>query len=213
MRQRGRPALISRDQIVDAALEIGLDRITMASVADRLGVTTPALYTHVSGRDELASLVVARLLEQFEAALDAGTDWRTFLRSYAGTLREGLAGSRWAVISQVRDVSALAGPLAERSLDVLIRAGFTPHDAAEALWLVVRVALTAGSADAPSLQDQRRMSPDLVDPPTDLPHLRSVTTEMDRTLDNDTFGSDLEVVLDGLAVRLARTLDSGGSER
>jgi AcrR family transcriptional regulator len=211
LRSRGRPALISREQIVDAAAEIGLDGLTMGSVAERLGVTTPALYSHVSGREELAGLVVARLIGQFDAAFHAETDWRAFLHSFARTVRDGLAGSRWAAIGQMREASAVAAGLAEQSLSVLIGAGFTPRDAAEALWLVVRVALTAGPATAPSLQDQRLMAPELVDPPAELVHLRTVTAEMNRRAENDTFASDLEVVLDGLAVRLARTRDVKGA--
>jgi AcrR family transcriptional regulator len=200
------------EQIVEVAGKIGLDQLTMGSVAEQLGVTTPALYTHVSGRDELAGLVVRRLIERFDALFEGGAeaDWRGFLVTFAGTLRDGLAGSQWTAISQMREASAVAAPLADRALGVLIAAGFEANDAAEALWLIVRVALTAGSPNAPSLQDQRLLAPELVDPPTKLSHLRTVTSEMDHRAGNDTFESDLEVVLDGLAARLARTPGPSG---
>jgi AcrR family transcriptional regulator len=52
------------DAIVEAALEViddaGVDNLTTINVARRLGVSQPALYSHVSGLDELREAVAAR---------------------------------------------------------------------------------------------------------------------------------------------------------
>src|SRR5690606_10443387 len=49
----GRPARINRQMIAEAAHELGLDGLTLRSVADHLGVSIAALYHHVSGKDDL----------------------------------------------------------------------------------------------------------------------------------------------------------------
>ena len=198
--------MISQSQIIDATLEIGLDRFTMVSVANRLGVTTPALYSYVSSRDEVVGLVIARMLERVNATVDTAGDWRTFLTAYARTMHDGLRRSQWAIFGPLGESSA-AAEFVERGLGVLMNAGFEPSDSAEALWLVFRVVMTAGSPEASSLAVQRGLAPQLVDPPSEFPNLRSAAGAMDSDAVNDTFERDLEVVLDGLAARLQRRLD------
>ena len=46
----GRPARIDQMMIADAALEIGLEDVTMKAVAERLGMSVTGLYHHVAGR-------------------------------------------------------------------------------------------------------------------------------------------------------------------
>jgi AcrR family transcriptional regulator len=54
----GRPAQISREQIVDAAISAGnLDTLTMRELAARLEVTHGALYRWVKNRDQLFDLI------------------------------------------------------------------------------------------------------------------------------------------------------------
>lgn len=189
---------------MDVALEIGLAEFTMSSVAAALDVTTPALYSHVSGRDELLALAAGRVLEGIEAAVDDGSDWRTFLGSYAAALRSGLPGFDWSLFTELGRSSTAAVEIAERGLSVLTEAGFSPEDAAHALWLVARVALSAGTPERPSLQQQRSIAPDLMTPSESYPNLVTVTAIMDASSELDTLASDMEVVLDGLAVRLER---------
>jgi AcrR family transcriptional regulator len=56
---------LSRERIVDAALRIldagGLGAVSMRSVAEALGTGPASLYAHVSGKDELLSLLIERL--------------------------------------------------------------------------------------------------------------------------------------------------------
>lgn len=196
--KRGRPPQISRDDVVGAAMAIGLDRFTMASVAERLGVTTPALYTHVNSRDELLTLVSTELVSRIEAALDTAGDWRAFLTSLARAVRDALTWSHWAVMSQMEGPSTAGIAIGERGLQVLADAGFTPSDAARAIWLVLRLALTAGPPSAPSIDFQRTSAPELADPPPGLPLIRQALTDLDRNPDADPFEWDLAVVLDGI---------------
>jgi AcrR family transcriptional regulator len=83
----GRPALIGRAAILDAALELadqaGLDGVTMHAVAQRLNVTTMALYRHLDGKDALLDGLVERLLTAFPArqARQPGEQWLTAMAS------------------------------------------------------------------------------------------------------------------------------------
>jgi len=71
--------------VVAAALmeteEHGLERVTMRSVAERLGASPMMLYRHVANRDELADLVADEALANLElppaAADDAIREWLT----------------------------------------------------------------------------------------------------------------------------------------
>jgi AcrR family transcriptional regulator len=60
--------------------EVGLDRLTLASVAQRLGVALPSLYKHIRGMDALRQKVSAFATAEFAAMLAdaavgrAGTD-------------------------------------------------------------------------------------------------------------------------------------------
>ncbi len=60
----GRPPRVSAEAIVEAAVELGLDRVTLKQVADRLGVAVATLYRHVRSRDELVRMAAFRLVLQ-----------------------------------------------------------------------------------------------------------------------------------------------------
>lgn len=63
---RGRPPTISRDRIVEAAIEIGIPKITFVGVAEKLGVSHMALYNHVDGLEALKTLVAETIFLKWE---------------------------------------------------------------------------------------------------------------------------------------------------
>jgi len=84
----GRPPRVSVAAIIEAAREIGLERVTLKEIADRLGVALATLYRHVKNRDELVRLAA------FEAALERRLPdskhghWTELATRYAETLFE-----------------------------------------------------------------------------------------------------------------------------
>jgi AcrR family transcriptional regulator len=70
--------------------EVGLDRLTLAAVAARLGVTLPSLYKHINGLDalrrELALLGLRELTAELSAAA-VGRAGRDALQAVAGAYR------------------------------------------------------------------------------------------------------------------------------
>lgn len=77
-RSVGRPAIISRASIGEAALA-ELDGISSTKVAKRLGVGQSSLYRHITDRADLVRLAVDFGLRQHEWP-EPGTDWRQYLR-------------------------------------------------------------------------------------------------------------------------------------
>src|SRR5258708_31960523 len=63
VKPRGRPRQIDRERIVEAALDVGLESLTMRAVAERLGVHPSALNYHVSGREGLLGAVASSVFE------------------------------------------------------------------------------------------------------------------------------------------------------
>lgn len=70
----GRPARTSLTALQDAALELGLDRFTLAAVARKAGVAEATVYNYVSGRDELYRGTCDRLFAGVSLDPDPATD-------------------------------------------------------------------------------------------------------------------------------------------
>jgi hypothetical protein len=86
-------------------------------------------------------------------------------------------------------------------------AGFSAVEAAYAVWLVVRVAITASSGADPSFTRFLEPTAELVDAAGDagtFVALRRVHDDLTASEGHDTFAFDLEIVLDGIAARLER---------
>lgn len=71
--------------------EIGLTRLSMGLLAERLGVKTPSLYKHVASLADLNHRIAVLSALELEAALGAATEGRTgtdALAAAAGTMRD-----------------------------------------------------------------------------------------------------------------------------
>lgn len=84
----GRPPRVDTQAIIAAALEIGLEKVTLKQIADRLGVAQATLYRHVHNRDELVRLAAFQLTLSRRLPDDAGAHWSVLATRYAETLYE-----------------------------------------------------------------------------------------------------------------------------
>jgi AcrR family transcriptional regulator len=131
---------LDRDEVVRVALhlldEVGLDGLTMRSLAERLGVKAASLYWHLRDKDELAEL----LLEAINAEIpepEPGLPWREQLEHQAWAWRQ--------VLRKHRDAARLAmGRFVmrpqtlrriEQVLATLRAAGFSDADTASAAYI------------------------------------------------------------------------------
>lgn len=137
-RNRGgtQPLPLTRDDIVRAALPLlerdGVDRLTVRSVADELGISSPAVYYHFSGRDDLLDRLCELVAAQVDLTIDAATEWddaivnvllnmdRTFAR-YPGVAARVLPPRRH---------SPAADHISRVVYELIVAGGFEP-DAAE----------------------------------------------------------------------------------
>ncbi|KQR51947.1 AcrR family transcriptional regulator [Leifsonia sp. Leaf336] len=98
MSEPARPRL-TRDAVLRRALEradaVGLDALSMRSLASELGVVPMALYKHVANKDELVDGMVDLVWAEVEPP--AGATWREAMRARAVSLRGALRRHPWAV--------------------------------------------------------------------------------------------------------------------
>jgi AcrR family transcriptional regulator len=125
--RRGRPRRLELDEVIRAALAVGLHQLTMAAVANRLGVGPAVLYGYVGSRDELVQLATAHAAQRNRFPVDEGQPWSMWILEYARALfevltMEGQLLESWLVGGQSPVVEVDA---AETWLQVLTSRGFT----------------------------------------------------------------------------------------
>ena len=85
---------LDADQIVAAAVEImregGLDAISMRSVATRLGVTPPPVYSRIGNKDALIDAVADHVLDDLAPVLESDEAWPDYARRWTRQLRTRL---------------------------------------------------------------------------------------------------------------------------
>ncbi len=149
-RRPGRPARIDRESIVRAAAELageaGAERVTMTSVAERLGVAMPALYYHVSSRDELLGLVGTSVLQGIDVPeVDAWDEW---LVAFARALRAcAQRNPRLVNTTPITAHGVVNVPLVEGALQRLVAAGFSATEALLAFGDVVSTTIDSVRRD------------------------------------------------------------------
>ncbi|MEV6868347.1 TetR/AcrR family transcriptional regulator C-terminal domain-containing protein [Streptosporangium subroseum] len=100
-RRGGRPALLTPERVVVAAVEVldaeGLDALTMRGVGARLGVAAMSLYRHVPNRDALLAAVVDHLFAESLVEFLPSGSWPQALTRFAESYRRTLLAHPHAV--------------------------------------------------------------------------------------------------------------------
>jgi AcrR family transcriptional regulator len=110
------------DEAADLADEVGLDRMTLAALADRLGVRLPSLYKHIAGMPALqralsirAKLELASLLAKATAGRATGQALLALASAYRG----------WAHDHPGRYAASLGAPARDDAEDLAASAAAT----------------------------------------------------------------------------------------
>lgn len=94
VRRRGRPSVLSKEGILQAALDLAaadpLTPVSVKMIARQLNVSSMAIYTYFASRDELLQAMSARLLEGFRFDPAVGTDPLAGIRSWLYATRDHL---------------------------------------------------------------------------------------------------------------------------
>jgi AcrR family transcriptional regulator len=205
----GRPARIDRAMIARAAYEIGLDRVTMKAVADRLGVSVPGLYHHVEGRDDLMRLGAEYSAAQIQVPTDHGQHWTAWLQEWGHYSHDAFVAQP-ALLGQFLNGSLGVERMVthvDAAIGVLTRQGFSITEAIDAYEIVSDCALGAAVGEIRATESARAGRPVIAEyhrllatlPQDELPHLRKlVGTPRDATA---SFSERILTVLVGIAVR------------
>ena len=179
----------------------------MQGLAEDLGVSPATLYSHVAGRAEVIALVESRLHGAIRGFATDAMEWRGWLTDFAVLVRRELGSSAATLLNTTREDASMRIDIGEPGLRLLMAAGFSSVEAAYAVWLVVRVAITASSGANPSFSRFLKPTAELVDAAGDadtFAALRRVHDDLTTSDVDDTLAFDLEIVLDGIAARLER---------
>ncbi|MFJ7288208.1 TetR/AcrR family transcriptional regulator C-terminal domain-containing protein [Curtobacterium sp. NPDC098951] len=91
-RRRGRPNVLSREQVIDAATAIanedGLDRLSFRALGVRLGVAPMTVHRTIGGLDDLHAELVRRTVDEFTATFVWPDEWHAVVRTFATTFRD-----------------------------------------------------------------------------------------------------------------------------
>ncbi len=182
VRRPGRPSRIDRAAIARAAAELPLASLTVRSVADRLGVSVPAVYHYVSGREELMLLAAEASAARIPLPEDHGQHWAIWLFEWADYVRRAFVAEP-QVLMQFIDGALGLDVMVEHidaAIGLCVRQGFSEREALDAYYLVSEVAIGAAGSEIRERAAAEKGRPVEAEylrllarrPPEDLPHLR-----------------------------------------
>jgi AcrR family transcriptional regulator len=206
---------LTRDRIVDAAFRIvdagGLDAVSMRSVADALGTGPASLYAHVSGKEELLSLLIERLAGEMRLPEPDPERWQEQVKELVRELHSVLLAHRDLARASLGSTPLGEGALrvSERMIEILSLGGLPKRVIAHAVDLLPLYAVA--TAHEQSLSSERAATEEgaryleEVDaylaalPPDRFPHLAALAPELTQGDAGERFEFGLDVLVAGLA--------------
>lgn len=121
---KGRPAQVSKQAIIECALDLGLSKASMHAVGKALGVSATALYRHVKSKDELILECSDHIVKS--VVIPEQTEWTSFLYEFARSFRKSLLAIPGSVeyVRYNHHFTPSSQKLTDHSLGVLLSAGF-----------------------------------------------------------------------------------------
>ncbi|WP_306370300.1 TetR family transcriptional regulator [Nocardiopsis sp. CC223A] len=205
--RRGRPPALTPEAIAEAVLAVGFPGLTVARVADHLGVGQATVFRHAANRDNLVRLGMSALARGAEWPPVEGS-WRRILEGYALALWEAMARHPGSATEASRGMlPPEAVDLFDTLCAALIERGFTPDGAALACDTVLDLAVdnrrgVEGLDHLPGLgrEEMRRLWADSPGRPS------PARTAIRRVISADPrswFERKLRIVLAGIAAEVA----------
>jgi AcrR family transcriptional regulator len=207
----GRPARLSRDQVLRAAQKLaddgGLEAVTMVKIGQKVGAEAMSLYRHVRNKEDVLDGIVDLVYSEIELPV-RGTDWKSAMRRRAVSVREVLLRHPWAIA--LMESRSRPGPANLRHHDavvgVLMDAGFTGASATRAYNLldsyIYGFALQEKGLPFNSKEELADFGPVFVEQMTrnEYPHLTKVAIDLMKSgfVYADEFEPGLDLILDGL---------------
>ncbi len=125
---KGRPALISKDDIIECALKIGLSKVSMHGLGKSLGVSATALYRHIGSKEELINECCDFIIQSVE--IPKATRWEPYLYEFSENFRSALLAIPGSVefIRYSQQFTPSSQRLVNDALGVFLRDHFEAHE-------------------------------------------------------------------------------------
>lgn len=212
-RRAGRPraAVLSRDRIVAAALDliddVGADEFSLGLLAERMSVRPSSFYNHTSGKDDIMAGVQERITDEIDASMFDSLPWREAVIAWAWAYRAAFVAHPHAIA-----LFATAPVLgAARTLDMYERvvAGFEragwPADSIIPVLVAIESFVLGSALDAVAPPTQLAVGPDA----ERVPRFAAAVAARDRRVRRRrggaadlAFETGLLAMVDGLQARL-----------
>ncbi len=212
-RGRGTRAGLTTARIIEAARELEPQGLTVQAVADRLGVDRAAVHHHVADIDTLRELVAfdAFTVRLSPVTIPADTGWREACRLLALSMHDAmLAAGGLVTYLQLTLAEVTVLEPVEHTLRSMMDAGFDDETAARSLTALSSLAMAVarerllgtrqnGHPQVPALREALKQ-----DPAREFAILRRLADADLVSFDDTQLHTSIDLILDGMAVRLAR---------
>jgi AcrR family transcriptional regulator len=207
-RSAGRPrtAVLSRERIVDAALdlidEVGAETFSVNLLAARLGVRPSSLYNHIAGKDDLLAAVQEVITDAIDSTMFETQPWAHAVGAWARSYRDAFVEHPHAI--PLFATSPVAGAIRtmemyERVVRGFAGAGWPPQQIIPAV-VALECFILGSAMDAVA-------PPDLFNPGDAAEHVPSLTQAFaaqdrgggSRTESDIAFETGLTAMVSGLA--------------
>ena len=204
---------LTREEIIKEALALleqqGPGALSMRRLADRLGVTPNALYTHVRGKADLIDGLIDQVYAGLTLELDRSGDWTQQLTTLSQQIRDHLLAHP-AVVPYALQQPGL-GPhslrLGEAIYNVLRPAGFSDQAVVGTVYALLTYILGFVALEVPRAGTDPQTSDEFVRrmwaffaalPPGEFPHTVELAAQLARISTDDQFQFGIRTFLAGL---------------
>jgi len=204
---------LTREEIIKEALALleqeGPGALSMRRLADRVGVTPNALYTHVRGKADLIDGLIDQVYAGLTLELDPSGDWTQQLTTLSQAIRAHLLAHP-AVVPYALQQPGL-GPhslrLGEAIYNVLRPAGFSDQAVVGTVYALVTYILGFVALEVPRAGTDPQSSDEFVRrmwaffaalPPGEFPHTVELAAQLARISTDDQFQFGIRTFLAGL---------------
>ena len=204
---------LTREEIIKEALALleqeGPGALSMRRLADRLGVTPNALYTHVRGKADLIDGLIDQVYADLTLELDRPGDWTQQLTTLSQQIRDHLLAHPAVVPYAVQQPGL--GPhslrLGEAIYNVLRPAGFSDQAVVGTVYALLTYILGFVALEIPRAGTDPQTSDEYVRrmwaffaalPPGEFPHTVELAAQLARSSTDDQFQFGIRTFLAGL---------------
>lgn len=146
----GRPRILTREAVLDAAIRVGLEGLTLKGLANELNVGTTTLYQYFDGREDLVQAAAVHALSEVPWPKDSGQHWAAYTYDYIRVIITSLSENPTFIINDQRDKYGMEirFHMVEEFLQVMNRRGFSPEDGVALFNLLSMVAISGAVESA-----------------------------------------------------------------